>query len=508
MSSRILSEHTGFEMAKNLLQRSPDIETMVDYWEKVCTLFEGYDAVVKAGETFLPRFPEEDDDDFEFRLKYTKLTNVFRDVTEGLATKPFQNEVRLIKGDDKTEIPDFFVNFVEDVDGAGNNLTSFSSLSFFNSIGYGMDWIFVDFPSVNKEIPMSKKEASERNFRPYWTHILAKNVLEVRTMKIGSKEVVSYFRYKEPSYMDQPVYIREYFINSENKVFWRLWLENKEVPEDDENRFVIVESGEMDIDVVPAVPLVLGRRDGNSWRIYPPMQDVVDLQLTLYKNESELEYIKVLAGYPMLATNGMKPAKTEEGQKSKIKIGPNTILFGLPAGDGTGGSWKYVEPSANSMEFLLKNIEKTKQDLRELGRQPLTALSTQLTTVTTSIAAGKAKSTVTTWVYLLKDALENALKLTAKWMNINYEPQVYIFDGFDDVTGSEANLDILLKTREAGDLSREAYLEELKRYKVLSPEFNIQNDSEKLLSEIVDSGEDVDDFNQEGLKQDAKLENR
>ena len=87
-------------------------------------------------------------------------------------------------------------------------------------------------------------------------------------------------------------------------------------------------------------------------------------------------------------------------------------MYGAPNTNGTGGTWKYVEPSSNSLEFLKKDIDKTKTDLRELGRQPLTALSSQLTTVTTSIAAGKAKSAVTTWALALKDALENALYMT------------------------------------------------------------------------------------------------
>ena len=124
----------------------------------------------------------------------------------------------------------------------------------------------------------------------------------------------------------------------------------------------------------------------------------------------------------MSATYGANPPRGADGKPSKLRTGPNTVVYCVEKTNGDGGTWQYVEPQANSLEFLQKNIDKTKNDLRELGRQPLTALSTQLTTVTTSIAAGKARSAVTAWAYALKDALENALSITMQWMGIDYEP--------------------------------------------------------------------------------------
>ena len=168
----------------------------------------------------------------------------------------------------------------------------------------------------------------------------------------------------------------------------------------------------------------------------------------------------------------------------KVAVGPNRVLYGVPQDNGIGGSWKYVEPQANSLEFLQKNIDKTKNDLRELGRQPLTALSTQLTTVTTSIAAGKAKSAVTAWCFNLKDALENALLVTMKWMNSDYEPEVNVYTGFDNVLDDGQDLEELGKARERRDISVETYWEELKRRKVLSPEFSVELEKKRLLEDI------------------------
>lgn len=485
-------------MPKHLLERSPDIEAMVPYWDKVEALLKGYDAVKASGPLFLHRFPKETDDNYDLRLDKTKLTNVFRDVIEGLASKPFQDEVTVVRGDDaeNQEVPEYVKEFIENVDGAGNNLTAFSALTFFNGIAFGIDWIMVDYPQVINADGITITQAKSLNIKPYWVHILGKNILEIRTRMVGSKEQLTYFRYREPAYLGERERVRIYRLDDDNKVYWYLYEE----PEKKEDDWILIAEGIMTIDEIPVVPFIVGRRNGSTWELYPPMRDTVDLQMVLYENESALEYIKMLACYPMLATNGAAPAKDAKGERPTVAVGPNRVLYGLQTQDGRGGDWKYVEPNANSLEFLQKNIDKTKQDLRELGRQPLTALSTQLTNVTTAIAAGKAKSAVTAWVYALKDCLENALLLTVKWMGrAEYEPQVNIYTGFDNVTENGSDLTELGKARERGDISRETYWTELKRRKVLSAEFNSEAEIKRLLDEIPSgNGPDVDDnFNQE-----------
>jgi len=227
------------------------------------------------------------------------------------------------------------------------------------------------------------------------------------------------------------------------------------------------------------------------------MLDAADLQITLYQDESGLQHIKAMAGYPMLAANGMKPAMSADNKTpKKVSIGPMRVLYGIPDGNGGHGEWKFIEPNANSMEFLKKDIAATKQDLRELGRQPLTALSAQLTTVTTSIAAGKAKSAVTAWALGLKDSLQNALIITAMYVGSEYKTEVNIYTGFDNVTDDGSDLDALNAARDRGDLSQQTYWQEYKRRKVLSPEFNAEDEERRLFEEIP-----VEEYEDETLTQ-------
>lgn len=476
---------------KNLLKRSPDIETMVPYWDKVSDILDGEEAIKARGKKYLPKFPDEEENDFDFRLTLAKFTNIYRDVVEGLATKPFQDEIGLLGGEKR---PQELKDFAEDVDGFGSNLTTFAALTFFNAINYGIDWIFIDYPTVQNPENVTIAEAKKKNLKPFWVHILGKNVLEVQTRMEGSKQIITYFRCQEPGFGNEPMHVRE-FVETEDGVEWKLYVKVKN--DDGEDEFLVVDEGKLSVNFIPIVPFITGRRDGKSFKVYPPMRDAADLQITLYQNESALEYIKVLVCYPMLATDGTKAPVDAEGKPIKLRVGPNRLIYGVQKGNGDGGTWQYVEPQANSLEFLQKNIDKTKNDLRELGRQPLTALSTQLTTVTTSIAAGKAKSAVTAWAYALKDALENALAITMKWMGIDYQPEINVYTGFDNVLDDGSDIEELGKARERGDISVETYWDELKRRKILSPEFDVEEERKRLLDDIpADTDPDVKSENE------------
>mgnify|MGYP003403969016 FL=1 len=155
------------------------------------------------------------------------------------------------------------------------------------------------------------------------------------------------------------------------------------------------------------------------------------------------------------------------------------------------------------MNFLMTKVEKTQTALRELGRQPLTAQSTQLTVITTAIAAQKANSAVQMWAYGLQDALSNALRITAMWFGIrDWKPSVKVFTDFDvDGEGAE-DLTQLRAARDAGDLSQRSYWKELKRRNVLAPDFDPEKEEEALADEAPGDNE-VLDANGNPVKLDA-----
>ena len=462
---------------------------MLPYWDLTDAIVDGIDALRLAGETFLPRFVDEPDKRYQFRLKMTKMTNIYHDSIESLAAKPFERDITLIEDDEKKPIPDLIEEFIEDVDGAGNNISVFCSQTFFDGINSAIGWIFVDYPPLDPNV-ISVADAAGR--RPYWSHVLARNVLWVKSKIINSDEVFTYMKIYEPGDVD---HIREFERQADGTVTWKLYEKTNTVNPETKTAFIVIDEGVVTIGVIPLVPFVTGRRAGRSWKLLPPMRDAADLQKELYLQESGLKFVKNLAAYPMLSGNGVKPEKNADGSVKELAVGPGVVLYAPVDSNGNTGSWTYVEPGSESLKFLADDVKETQQQLRELARQPLTAQSDNLTVVTASTAAGKSGSAVRAWAMGLKDAIENALVITCKYENIAktmYDPEVSVYTDFDDWLAT-ADLADLATARENGDISQLTYWEELQRRKVLSSTFTAKREIERLLKELPGDGPDMED---------------
>lgn len=482
-----------------MLRRSADSAAMLDYWDQTDAIVDGIGALRLAAEKYMPKFSDEEDKDYQVRLKCTKMTNVYRDGVEGLSSKPFEQEVSLVESDDDGNnivIPDAIKEFTENVDGSGNNLTIFSGSTFFNGINSAIDWIFVDHPPANENI-RNRAEEKAAAIRPYWSHVIGRNVLEPRSKVIGGNEVLTYIRLYEPG---SPDHVRVFERDDAGNVTWELFEKTdtwRDVP-GGRTQFVLIDNGAITIGIIPLVPFITGRRYGRSFKLLPSMRDAADLQIELYQQESALKWNKQLGAYSMLAGNGVKP-QMEEGNTGKVKkiaVGPGRVLFAPPDGNGNSGTWTFVQPSAEIMKFLAEDVKETILQLRELARQPLTAQSGNLTVITTAVAAAKGKSAVVAWALMLKNALENAMTITAKFIGASdYDPKIYVYTEFDEFLGGK-DLDTLDADRDRNDISQETLWEEKKRRGVYGPEFTADRERERLLNEIpLNGGTDtVDEF--------------
>ena len=476
---------------------------MLPYWELTDDLVNGYEAVRARGDRYLPKFSDEPMDDYNARLKQTKMTNVYRDVVEALAGKPFEEQVTLQPAKtpttgDEIPLPDDLTDFIDDVDGAGNNLTSFAAETFFNSINSAIDWIYVDYPKVDTTTVRTLQDQKDANIRPFWSHVLGCNVLAATSEIINSKETLVYMRILEPGF---PNNIRVFERTPDGVVTMGLFQE--QIATDGKTKtFLLIDNAVITIGVIPLVPFATGRRAGRTFKFFPVMQDAADLQIQLYQQESGLKFAKVMTAYPMLAANGMNPALGSDGKPLKLAVGPNRVLYGQRDGQsGNFGTWAYVSPDATCLTFLQSDIKDTMDQLRELGRQPLTAQSGNLTVITTAYAAGKTRSAVGAWALRLKDALENAMNLTCQWMGIEkttYDPVINVFDEFDDFsTDQVSDLAALQFARTNKDLSHENYMKELQRRNTIRPEFDDEENKRQLLDETPSdtaNPNDVDDL--------------
>jgi hypothetical protein len=486
---------------------SSDYDEMIDYWDMVADMVDGAQAIRNGGEKYLPKLQDEDQTEYDWRLSYSKYTNIYGDILSNLSSKPFAKELTVAQDADQ-KIKDI----CEDIDGKGNSLHVFSSNTFFNGINNAIDWILVDYTSVKNSGQLSQADEKKLGLRPYWVHIPARRMLQVNSARIGGVEEVVYARILEVEKIKQGygeieierirIFERERVVTIDEEsgretesylpatylvLEKRVAVIGKSVTVAARTKvsWEMIDFGPITIGIIPLIPFITGRRKGSSWVFTPALQDAVETQKEHYQAESNLKSAKLMTCFPMLSANGVsQPLDPKTKKPVKARLGPKTILYAPPSKvEGQQPSFTWIEISANSLKFLAEDVKNTEQQLRELGRQPLTAQSSNLTVVTTAFAAQKGNSAVQAWAFLLKDALERALKVTAMWLNSDEEPEVNVHTDFAVEMGDDKGPTVLTEARKNGDLSQKTYWEELQRRDILSGDFDADEEEKRLLDE-------------------------
>ena len=477
-------------------------DAMLPYWDMVETILGDAPAMRAAGATYLPQFPNEATDDYDYRLANAKFTNIFADIVGTLATKPFGEEVQIVE----SSASDTIRNPAEDIDGRGNSLHVFAAATFFGAITNAIDWILVDYTRARPRADgqrLSLADERRQGLRPYWVRIPAKRMLAVYSDVVMGREIIVHARVREDQtvrsnftetaverirvYDRAPIYEAIDGVETDHVIGYApatfTVYEKKTTRANTSKSWAIVDSGVITLGEIPLVPFKTGAPIDSGWSLTPPMRAAAHLQIEHYQQETALKSIKELTAYPMLAGNGVSPAMN--GTKpAPVPVGPRAVLYAPPMGDsGSHGEWTFIEPQGSSLTFLAADVAATETQLRELGRQPLIA-SAGITAVGAAFASQKAASVLKSWALGLKDALEQALKLTAAWLSDASQPTIsWNLDDLDLDTRADTGVTDLTEARKNGDLSQETYWSELRRRGTLSADFDADQERDRLVEE-------------------------
>ena len=478
---------------------SADYLKMSPYWNMVSSILGGVKTMRNAGEAYLPKFELESTEEYEVRKKNARFTNVFGDIVENLAQRPFSKQVDLADG-----APQPLKDFAEDVDGKGNSLHTFAGDTFYDGITNGIDYILVEYTKTDPKEVKTISDEKKAGVRPYWTHYPADTVLAAYSAQVKGQEEFIHVRFKETKLIRQGfkevrknrvrILNREELPNGDYApATYEVWEEQeKKSGHDGAPQWGLIEGPKpLTIGIIPLVPFLTGRREG-GWAVKPPMRDAADLQIELYQQENGLKNVKNLTAFPMLSGNGIDAELGEDGEPKPLAVGPRTVLYGGAAADGvSAGSWTFVEPGAASLKFLSEDIKDTIKELRELGRQPLTAQSGNLTVVTTAFAAQKGNSAIQAWALNLKDALQRAFLYTAMWLKLaETKVEVLVHTDFDIGLGDDKSFSEIVGMYAEGIISRLQLIHEAKRRGVIDKDYDPEADLKEILKQMEDEGDD------------------
>lgn len=438
---------------------SAAIATMQSDWDKIDALLGGTKAMRAARETYLPKFPAEDQESYDYRVKTSTLYNALGRTLENMSAKPFAEAITCI------DIDPVAAEWLDDIDQCGNNITVFAHSVFTEGLAKGMTHILVDFPPTldenGKQQYPTKAAEDAAGVRPYLVHIKPGQMIDATPMKgEGGKQVPGQVRFMEC--VEELAPAGEFGTTSVKQIRvlepgrWATYRKGVAAQKD---TWLLYKEGTTSINFVPMVTFYTKRT--GFMTATPPMIDLADLNIKHWQSSSDQDSILHIARVPLLAISGMN-------EDDKVEIGAKSYLK-LPM----GAEAKYVEHTGAAIEAGRTSLEDLKDEMSSMGAELLMPSQVATTATQNNIEDGDSKCQLSRMVQGLEDTLDNALDMMHKWKKMEYKGSLDIFDDFSsDAIMATAGPFVLalIQMVNSGLISKEDAFNEMQRYGILNPD--------------------------------------
>jgi hypothetical protein len=447
--------------------KSKAVEAMAQDWGLICALLGGTSGMRAAGPAFLTRWPNEDQESYDARLKAATLFPAFGRTIEVLAGKPFSKPITL--GDD---VPSRIQEWTEDIDLSGRNLHAFGGSMLEEVLAFGIGGILVDFPVTKTEDgkpPRTVAEEAAAGVRPYFIQIHPQNILGWKHTRVNGSDVLTQLRILEIVNDDAGDFneVQVEQVRVLEPGVWSVWRESNEVGPDGKKVWKIVDQGTTSYQGVPFSP-AYGKRKG-FMNAVPPLLEMAHMNRKHWNSQSDQDTLLHVARVPILAVTGI------EDDKWKLTIGAAAAVK-LPL-DST---LEYVEHSGAAIKAGADSLLALEDQMRQAGAELLI-----ITPGGTTVAQTEADNEQSTCVLQrvasdLEDCIDNALQIMAEWVGEAEGGHVTIYKDFGAASLAEATADLLLKMNMAGKLSDETLFEEAQRRGIIGPDVKWTEEKDRI----------------------------
>lgn len=420
--------------------------------EMIRAVRAGTEVLRDAGVKYLPKEPSESPDSYRRRLLRSFLTNYVDRTAKNLASKPFTRPI-VVKSETHQELAD---EYVKAVDGKGTSLTGLCSTTFEDALWNGSSFIAMD--------------AAIDGGRPYAYHLSGDNILGYRLdeddrlieIRIQEKAVVADGQWGEKEISRVRVFKRDGDV-----VTWSLYdCEDMDTPIVLDQPFALKE--------IPVAP-VHSSAVVSSGELFahPPLKDLVYMNIQHYQESSDQSNILRIARVPVLFASGV-------AEDAAIAIGSEYAIKG-----DVNADLKYVEHSGAAIGAGRDSLKDLEAKMQSYGSDLLENTGAVETATGRALRAGETNNKIAMITLNLASAVEKVLGWIA-YFNKVAEPDFNVDINTEyGINSNPEELSALASARTMGDLSREDYLQEMKRRGILRNEFSLADNEDRLSIEIV-----------------------
>lgn len=443
-------------------------DSMADVWDMIDTILGGTGPMRDAAETYLPQHEQESRPNYQERLGRCTLFNMTELTLGTWVGKPFSDPVKL-----NDDVPKEIVNISDDIDLQGNNITVVARSWFRESLAKSFSHILIDMPTISKEDQKDRtlEDDVKDNIRPYWILIKPENLIFAESQIVNGREMLTHVRILETivSRVGFAEVVTERIRILEPGSFT---IFEKQFTSKTRTKFkwVVIESGETGLNEIPLVTFYADRTGLMEGK--PPLEDLAHLNIRHWQSTSDQISILTVSRFPMLAVSG---AADQSGDT--MVIGPRQLLGTKDA----QGRFYYVEHSGKAIKSGREDLEDLEEQMASYGAEFLKRKSGSHTATGRALDSAEAMSPLQDMVIRFTESMGAALDITAKWLNLDGGGTVDIATDFSISGQDEAELKLLMEARKRGDISLIDFLNELKLRGILSEDFDVSINIERIL---------------------------
>lgn len=472
-------------MTDAVAKPSPEYTAMQPHWALTAHLRAGTEAMRGAGKLYLPQEPDEQPASYENRLRRSVLTNMYKKTADKLIGKPLKKPIIV-----EEDVPQEIRALLDDVDSLGTRLDVFAKEIFQQAVDDGLTHILVEYPDADKAAQeigefinedgsrsLSLRQAEELGIRPYARHIPAGDLLGWKWEIIEGKKTLTQIRVAEvgrvegETEFDQEVRSRVRVLERDN---WRLYEKQQSDLGGGQTKteWIIVEQGKNTLGVIPLTTLYsnqIGFMMGTPW-----LEDIAQLNVAHWQSDSDQRNLLHIARVPILFATGFG----DEDTQFSLSVGSNTFLKGP-----SSAKLSYVEHSGKGIDAGRNDLKDLEERIQFLGLEAMMKRpSGDITATQSAIDSSESNSSLGMVSQELENTLEEMLDFFAMWMELGDDSggSLTVFKDFGIEMADAADIEILLKAKQAGEISQLTFLKEIKRRGLLAEDFDPQTEIDLL----------------------------
>lgn len=435
-------------------------------WTRCRDTVEGTDVIKARATRYLPLLSGQTASEYNAYRERAMFFGASARTVDGLAGAVFRKKYVL-------EYPESKRVLLDDITEESSSLDVLLRLVIREILTVGRTGILVDVTP-----------ASEGDTRAYITQYTAENILNWRMQRVNGKNVLVYVALAE-TYEDDGA---DQFERVDKDQIRILVLVNEEGIEgaiykqavyrkNQKEQWVLAEQvtpvrNGKNLDFIPFK--FINASNVEVTPLKPPLLDMVDVNLSHYRTSADLEHGAHFTALPTPVLSGFST-------KSKYRIGSGTAWVSENA-QAKAQFLEYTGQGLGALRDLRKDKESAMAVLgaRMLEEQKRVAEATE----THKLRASGEHGPLVAMVGIVENAMEEALKWHAEWSSIS-DSQVKTIEltmnkDFIGARLNAADLTALMKAKQAGELSQDTFLHNLKEGEILPDDTSIEDEKDAI----------------------------